>query len=254
MRIDKYLAESGLCESRNKALRLIEAYLVQVNGVTVKKPSYDLPEGAEVVILGSDCPYVSRGGLKLKGALDAFRLDVNGLVCADIGSSTGGFTDCLLQSGAVKVYAIDSGSDQLHRTLRTDPRVIVMEGCNARSLTTELLGEQVDLVVTDVSFISQTLLHRPIASILKEGGIFVSLIKPQFEVGRAGLGKGGIVKSTAYRHMAAENVIASAASAGLSCRAVIPSPITGGDGNVEYLALFVKGEAISRELKIDKLP
>lgn len=254
MRIDKYLAESGLCESRNKALRLIEAHLVQVNGVTVNKPSYDLPEGAEVVILGSDCPYVSRGGLKLKGALDAFNLDVNGLVCADIGSSTGGFTDCLLQSGAVKVYAVDSGSDQLHRTLRTDPRVIVMEGCNARSLTTELLGEQVDLVVTDVSFISQTLLHRPIASILKDGGIFVSLIKPQFEVGRAGLGKGGIVKSTAYRHMAAENVIASSSSAGLGCRAVIPSPITGGDGNVEYLARFVKGEAIDAQLDINRLP
>lgn len=254
MRIDKYLAESGLCESRNKALRLIEARLVQVNGVTVNKPSYDLPEGAEVVILGSDCPYVSRGGLKLKGALDAFELDVSGLVCADVGSSTGGFTDCLLQNGASKVYAIDSGSDQLHRSLRTDPRVVVMEGCNARTLTPELLGERVDLVVTDVSFISQTLLHRPIASILKDGGIFVSLIKPQFEVGRAGLGKGGIVKSVTYRHTAAESVIASAESAGLGCRALIPSPITGGDGNIEYLARFVKGDAGEAELEIERLP
>lgn len=254
MRIDKYLAQSGLCESRSKALRLIEAGLVQVNGNVVTKPSFDLSEGAEVKLLGTDCPYVSRGGLKLKGALDAFGIDPSGAVCADVGSSTGGFTDCLLRGGAVKVYAIDSGSDQLHHSLRSDPRVVVMEGCNARSLSPELLGERVDLVVTDVSFISQTLLHEPIASIMNDGGIFISLIKPQFEVGRAKLGKGGIVKLASHRHMAAHSVIASAASAGLGCRAVVPSPITGGDGNVEYLALFVKGEALDAQLDIEKLP
>lgn len=254
MRIDKYLAESGLCESRNKALRLIEAGLVEVDGSIVKKPSYEVSENAQIKLLGSECPYVSRGGLKLSGALEAFRLDVRRLVCADVGSSTGGFTDCLLQNGAAKVYAIDSGSGQLHHSLRTDPRVVVMEGCNARTLTPELLGEKVDLVVTDVSFISQTLLHQPIASIMKDGGVFISLIKPQFEVGRAKLGKGGIVKNISYRHMAAESVITSAMSCGLGCRAVIPSPITGGDGNVEYLALFVKGEAVDAELDIERLP
>lgn len=254
MRIDKYLAQSGLCESRSKALRLIEAGLVQVDGDIVTKPSFDLSEDAEVKLLGTDCPYVSRGGLKLKGALDAFAIDPSGAVCADVGSSTGGFTDCLLRGGANKVYAIDSGSDQLHHSLRSDPRVVVMEGCNARSLSPELLGERVDLVVTDVSFISQTLLHEPIASIMKDGGIFISLIKPQFEVGRAKLGKGGIVKLTSHRHMAARSVIASAASAGLGCRAIVPSPITGGDGNVEYLALFVKGEALDAQLDIEKLP
>lgn len=254
MRIDKYLAENGFCESRNKSLRLIESGLVEVDGKVVTKPSFDIAATAAVRLLGSDCPYVSRGGLKLAGALDAFELDVRGLICADVGSSTGGFTDCLLQSGAAKVYAIDSGRDQLHHSLRADPRVVVMEGLNARTLTPELIGEQVDLVVTDVSFISQTLLHQPIASILREGGLFVSLIKPQFEVGRAKLGKGGIVKNTAYRHMAVESVIASAKTAGLGCRALIPSPITGGDGNIEYLALFVKGETGDAELDVERLP
>lgn len=254
MRLDKYLAEQGLCESRTKALHLIEAGLVQVNGSIVRKPSYDLQAGSQVVLLGSDCPYVSRGGLKLSGALDAFHIDVCNLICADVGSSTGGFTDCLLQNGASKVYAIDSGKDQLHHSLRDDNRVVVMEGCNARSLSPSLLGEQVDLVVTDVSFISQTLLHSPIASVMKEGAAFVSLIKPQFEVGRSKLGKGGIVKQAAYRHMAAESVIASARSAGLECVAVIPSPIKGGDGNIEYLGLFVKGKAVEMLTDIDKLP
>lgn len=254
MRIDKFLAENSYCESRNKALRLIEAGLVEVDGKVVTKPSYDLPDGSNVKILGRECPYVGRGGLKLAGALEAFGLDVHRLVCADVGASTGGFTDCLLQGGAAKVYAIDSGSDQLHHSLRSDSRVVVMEGCNARTLTPALLGEKVDLVVTDVSFISQTLLHQPIASILKDGGVFVSLIKPQFEVGRAGLGKGGIVKNASFRHKAAESVIASAEAEGFGCRAIIPSPITGGDGNVEYLALFVKGEVLTRELYIDKLP
>lgn len=254
MRIDKYLAESGLCESRNKALRLIEAGLVQADGIIVKKPSYDVSEGSEVKILGSDCRYVSRGGLKLAGALEAFHIDVCGFICADVGASTGGFTDCLLQGGATKVFAIDSGSDQLHRNLRTDARVVVMEGCNARSLTPDLLGEQVDLVVTDVSFISQTLLHQPIASILKPDGNFISLIKPQFEVGRGKLGKGGIVKQASYRHMAAEAVLASAESVGLGCKAIISSPITGGDGNIEYLALFVKGGSSDAKADIGRLP
>lgn len=254
MRLDKYLAENGLCESRTKALHLIEAGLVEVNGSVVRKPSYDVQADVQVKLLGSDCPYVSRGGLKLCGALDAFHIDVRNLICADVGSSTGGFTDCLLQKGAAKVYAVDSGKDQLHHSLRDDKRVVVMEGCNARKLTPELLGEQVDLVVTDVSFISQTLLHLPIASIMKEGAVFISLIKPQFEVGPSKLGKGGIVKQSAYRHMAAENVIASARSARLGCTAIIPSPIKGGDGNIEYLGLFVKGASIDTRPDTDKLP
>lgn len=254
MRIDKFLAQSGLCESRTKAVHLIESGFVMVDGKVIGKSSYDIVDGADVKIIGSDCPYVSRGGLKLAGALEAFHLNVRGFICADVGSSTGGFTDCLLQNGAAKVYAIDSGSDQLHHSLRSDSRVVVMEGCNARTLNPVLLGQQVDMAVTDVSFISQTLLHQPIASILRENGILVSLIKPQFEVGRGKLGKGGVVKQATYRHEAARRVIESAESVGLGCRAITSSLITGGDGNVEYLALFELGQAVDPRLDIECLP
>ncbi len=254
MRLDKYLTENGFAESRNKAQRLIEAGLVQIENCVVRKPSFDLTEGVEIKLLGSDCPYVSRGGLKLAGALARFGISPAGLICADIGSSTGGFTDCLLQGGAARVYAIDSGSDQLHPSLRSDRRVMVMEHCNARRLTSELLGETVDLVVTDVSFISQTLLHVPIASVLKENGRFVSLIKPQFEVGREKIGKGGIVKKQCDRQQAAELVIVSAQAAGMGCQAVIESSIKGGDGNIEYLAWFIKGQPSSANLDIERLP
>ena len=254
MRLDKYLAENGLADSRTRAAQMIDAGLIRVNGVLQKKPSYDVPEDAIVETTGELLPYVSRGGLKLKGALDAFGISPKGLVCADIGASTGGFTDCLLQEGAVKVYAIDSGKDQLHEKLRADSRVVSMESFNARGLTIAHLGEPADLAVTDVSFISQTLLHGAIASILKEGGVFVSLIKPQFEVGRENLGKGGIVKNPKVRREAARRVMASAMSAGLAPIAVTASPITGGDGNIEYLAYFCK-QAIAGVLpEIDHLP
>lgn len=254
MRLDKYLAEHGLADSRTRAAQMIEAGLVTVNGAVQKKPSFDVPEGATVKIEGELLPYVSRGGLKLKGALDAFGISPKGLVCADIGASTGGFTDCLLQEGAVRVYAVDSGRDQLHEKLRADPRVVSMESFNARGLTPAHLGEAVDLAVTDVSFISQTLLHEAIASILKDGGIFVSLIKPQFEVGRENLGKGGIVKNPKARWEAARRVLASAMAAGLSPIAVTASPITGGDGNVEYLAYFRKQQITGVIPEIDYLP
>lgn len=253
-RLDKYLAEQKIAESRTRAAAMIEAGLIRVNGTVQKKPSFDVPEGALVEKTGELIPYVSRGGLKLEGALDAFGLNVSGLICADVGSSTGGFTDCLLQRGAVRVYAIDSGRDQLHPSLRADARVVVMEECNARMLSPGLLGEQVDLVVTDVSFISQTLLHDPISSVLKDGGIFVSLIKPQFEVGRENLGKGGIVKNPKVRREAARRVMASAQIAGLSPEKIIPSPIAGGDGNIEYLALFVKQTEKLSVPAVDQLP
>lgn len=254
MRLDKYLAENGYADSRTRAAQMIEAGLIRVNGTVQKKSSFDVPVGATVEANGELIPYVSRGGLKLKGALDAFKLSPKGMICADIGASTGGFTDCLLQEGAVKVYAIDSGRDQLHEKLRADPRVVSMESFNARNLTLAHLGEAMDLAVTDVSFISQTLLHAPIASILKDGGIFVSLIKPQFEAGRENLGKGGIVKNPQTRREAARRVLASAMSTGLNPIAVIASPITGGDGNIEYLAYFRK-QPISGVLpEVDHLP
>lgn len=253
MRLDKYLAENGFAESRTRAAGMIDAGLIRVNGVVQKKPSYDVPEGATVEVAGELIPYVSRGGLKLKGALDSFGLSPKGMICADIGSSTGGFTDCLLQEGAVKVYAIDSGRDQLHEKLRSDPRVVSMESFNARNLTIAHLGEAVDLAVTDVSFISQTLLHKAIASILKENGLFVSLIKPQFEVGRENLGKGGIVKNPQARREAARRVMASALAAGLTPIAITASPITGGDGNIEYVAYFRKQQTSGILPEVDHL-
>ncbi len=254
MRLDKYLTEQGYAESRTRSARLIESGKVKVDGKIVTKPAFEVSDGAEISVEADDCPYVSRGGLKLEGALRQFNLNPDGMVCADVGASTGGFTHCLLSLGASRVYAIDSGSDQLHPTLRNDPRVISMEGCNARYLTPEQLGEQVDLVVTDVSFISQTLLHGVIASLLKDGGGFVSLIKPQFEVGRENLGKGGIVKDPKVRRASARRVMASAMSAGLAPVAIAPSPITGGDGNIEYLAHFIKQPVSGILPETDHLP
>ncbi len=254
MRLDKFLTEQGFAESRTRASRLIETGKVTVDGKAITKPAFDVPDGANVTVAEDDCPYVSRGGLKLDGALKAFSIDPDGMVCADVGASTGGFTDCLLQRGAVKVYAIDSGRDQLHPSLRNDHRVVSMEGCNARYLTPADLGEQVDLTVTDVSFISQTLLHGVIASLLKEGGGFVSLIKPQFEVGRENLGKGGIVKNPKVRREAARRVMASAMAAGLAPISIVPSPITGGDGNIEYLAYFIKQPISGPIPDVDHLP
>ncbi|MBO5778391.1 MAG: TlyA family RNA methyltransferase [Clostridia bacterium] len=254
MRLDKYLAENGFADSRTRAAQMIAAGLIQVNGILQKKPSYDLPDDAVVEVVGELLPYVSRGGLKLKGALDTFGISPKGMISADIGASTGGFTDCLLQEGAIKVYAIDSGKDQLHEKLRGDSRVVSMESFNARNLTLTHLGEAVDIAVTDVSFISQTLLHGAIASILKDGGIFLSLIKPQFEVGRENLGKGGIVKNPKARREAARRVMTSAMTVGLAPIAITVSPITGGDGNIEYLAYFRKQQITGILPEVDHLP
>ena len=182
--------------------------------------------------------YVSRGGHKLAAALDAFLLDVRGLCAADLGASSGGFCDCLLQRGAAKIYAVDCGSGQLAKKLREDARIVSMENTNARTLDENSFGEKVDLCVMDLSFISQTLIFPAVCRILKPHGLVVSLIKPQFEVGRALVGKNGIVKSEKARLAACGRVCENAAGFGLVSRGVIPSPITGGDGNVEYLCVF----------------
>ena len=238
MRIDKYLFEQNLAKSRSYAHVMIEEGLVYCNGRRITKPSFTVCDSDKIEIRGETLRYVSRGGLKLEGALTSFSIDVTDLVAADIGASTGGFTDCLLQNGAKRVYAIDTGTDQLHISLRNDSRVVVMENCNVRYLKREDLPETCDIAVCDVSFISQTLLHYPIASILSDGAFFITLIKPQFEVGREGLGKGGIVKNDLYRKKACDIVIASCESLGFSLVSLTDSPITGGDGNHEYLALF----------------
>lgn len=241
MRADVYLTEKGMCESRSKAKSCIEEGLLFVNGANVKKCSYDISESDVAELRGEVMPFVSRGGLKLLGALDTFALDVKDLVCADIGASTGGFTDCLLQNGAKRVYAVDCGSGQLHQKLKNDERVKSIEALNARELTCEVLGEKCDLAVMDVSFISQTLLYGAVRSVLKDGGTLISLIKPQFECGRAALGRGGIVKDRKVKINVIRSVVSAASDAGLTLTGLAPSPIKGGDGNEEYLAEFVYG-------------
>ncbi len=240
MRIDRYLFENGFAKSRTRAAAMIAEGNVAVNGIRVTKPSHDVIESDNVEICGEVLRYVSRGGLKLEAAISAFQLDVSGCVAIDIGASTGGFTDCLLQNGCAKVYAVDSGSNQLDASLAALASVISMENCNARYLTFEDIGEFCDIAVCDLSFISQTLLHSVIAGLVKPNGVFVSLIKPQFEVGRERLGKGGIVKEEKNRQFAIEKVVMSASSCGFTLQGVIPSPITGGDGNTEYLACFIR--------------
>lgn len=262
MRIDVYLTQYGHAPSRARAQQLIEAGQVKMDGATVSKHSLQVDEGmAHTVEIGEDIPYVGRGGCKLEAALDAFDLSVDGAWAMDIGASTGGFTDCLLRRGASRVYAIDSGSHQLAPALRKDARVINIEKCNARYLTPDALGEDfvahggADIIVMDVSFISQTYIHPILASHLRPGGQAVTLIKPQFEVGREGLGKGGIVRENRFRRMAVARVLESAAVVGLVPLRVIRSPIEGGDGNVEYLVLFgLASETNIRPLTAEQLP
>lgn len=236
-RIDVYMAQNGLAESRSKAQAMIANGFVILNGKKVLRPSTTVSDSDEITVT-EQLKFVSRGGEKLLGAINAFDLDIKDKVCADIGASTGGFTDCLLKHGAQKVYAIDCGSDQLHPSLRQDPRVISLEHTNARALTRELLGECCELAVMDVSFISQTLLYPAVVNILKDGGSFVSLIKPQFEVTSSALGGGGILRNKTEHLHVLSKVLNTAETYGLYLAALTASPITGGDGNREYLAHF----------------
>lgn len=243
MRADLYLTSYGYAESRQKAAAYIKKGYVTVDNKKIVKPSEEINENVEhnvTVETSDEDRYVSRGALKLAAALEKFKIDVNGLVCADIGASTGGFTDCLLQNGAELVYAFDSGKGQLHPRLAADERVVSREGFNARYLTLGDVGNPVDIAVMDVSFISQTLIIPNLCGILKDGGAFVSLIKPQFEAGREALGKNGIVKKWEHKLFAVERVVKCAVGSGLQPRGLIVSPIKGGDGNEEYLAYFVK--------------
>jgi 23S rRNA (cytidine1920-2'-O)/16S rRNA (cytidine1409-2'-O)-methyltransferase len=186
--------------------------------------------------------------MKLEAALDAFSVNVNGKRAVDIGASTGGFTDCLLKRGAASVIAIDAGYGQLHESLRADRRVTVIEHYNARELSLDVIGAKCKIVTEDVSFISQTYTIPRIAEIIEDGGSFISLIKPQFECGPQGIGKNGIVINAAYRYLAVKRVISSAIECGFDCIGLIPSPITGGDGNTEYLAHFVKQTCIKPKI------
>ena len=243
MRCDLFLAEKGYAKSRSKAKEMIENGSVLIDGRLVQKPSEDMDENKEcqVEILHT-CPFVGRGGLKLDYALTHFDISVTGLSALDVGASTGGFTDCLLKRGASRVIAVDSGENQLDSSLRKDPRVTCMEKYNARYMKAEDFFYLPDIVVMDVSFISQALILPSLSQVMRDGSLLVSLIKPQFEVGRSAVGKKGIVKDAKERQNAVRNVIACASANGLGCFALTRSPIQGGDGNIEFLAAFRKGE------------
>ena len=253
MRVDIYLAAAGYTSSRKKAQDLIKEEAVKIDGRLIKKASETVNESVEhEVVIEQVFKYVSRGGMKLEAALDAFSVNVNGKKMVDVGASTGGFTDCLLKRGAKRVYAVDAGIGQLHETLRADSRVVCIERFNARELTKEITDGECDGAVADVSFISQTYIIEGIADCVKSGGVFISLIKPQFEAGRSALSKGGVVTSSAYRFLAAKRVISFACEHGFDCVGFIPSPIEGGDGNKEYLACFVKRDCVKCAVE-DKL-
>lgn len=236
-RLDVFLVDAGYAESRSKAKTMIEAGEVFLDGKCCTKVSTQV-ETPSVEIRKTGPQFVGRGGYKLYGALKAFRVEVHGMTAVDIGASTGGFTQCLLMAGASRVYAVDAGRDQLHPTLRNDPRVVCMEGCNARELEEDMLGTRCDLCVMDVSFISQSLLYPAVTRVLREDGLFISLIKPQFEAGKARVGKGGLVRDLRTHCNVITGLISQAAENGLYCRSLIRSPIDGGDGNREYLALY----------------
>jgi len=234
-RLDLALVERGLCATREKAQREIMAGQVLVDGLKADKPGTKVLAG-QIVELTARERFVGRGGLKIEAALEAFSVDPSGRICADIGASTGGFTDCLLQRGAALVHAIDVGHGQLDWRIRQDPRVRVREGLNARYLTGEDLTPAPSLVVADVSFISLTLIFPPIFALLPTEAEMVVLIKPQFELGRDEVGRGGIVRDEESRLAAVEKIRRFIESSGHQWCGLIPSPITGRDGNVEFLA------------------
>lgn len=240
MRIDVYLSNNGIVSSRTEAKRFIDEGAVSVGGVMVKKASFDVDGSEEITVDKSVKEFVSRGGVKLKGAITQFKIDVKDRLCLDVGASSGGFTDCLLQCGAKHVIAVDSGSGQLADSLRRDERVTSIEGYNARYMKSEDFDYTPDLAVMDVSFISATYIMPAIFDVLNEGADFICLIKPQFEVGRSGIGKGGIVKDSKVRDSAVKKVLDFATDVGFTVKEIIQSPIRGGDGNIEFLAHFVK--------------
>ena len=235
-RLDVLLVSLGLAESRAKAQATIMAGEVYVNGQKADKSGMEVDITSNVEVRGSACPYVSRGGVKLEKALRNFGVDPTGYVCSDSGASTGGFTDCLLQQGASKVFAIDVGYGQLAWKIRNDPRVVVMERTNIRYVTPEDLGQPLDLSVIDVSFISLSLVLPVVKTLLKPTGQILCLIKPQFEAGRDKVGKKGVVRDAAVHEEVLQNFISLAKSLGFTIRNLTFSPVKGPEGNIEFLA------------------
>ena len=243
-RLDKLLVDGGFFESREKAKRAIMAGLVFVDGQKEYKAGTDFPLDCEIVVKGDECPFVSRGGLKLAKALKIWEISLKGVIAMDMGASTGGFTDCMLQKGASKVYSVDVGYGQLDWKLRQDPRVVNMEKCNIRYLDDENLYNTVDFVSIDVSFISLKHMFPVASKVLKDCGKIVALVKPQFEAGRDQVGKHGIVKDEKVHIEVIEKSIEYAKQSGLYPIALSFSPIKGAKGNIEYLLYLEKSHEI----------
>ncbi|NLW79866.1 MAG: TlyA family RNA methyltransferase [Ruminococcaceae bacterium] len=244
MRLDQYLFQQGHVPSRERARALVMSGIVYLNGQRAEKPGQNVPDGAQVEVRGSDIPYVSRGGLKLEKALQVFDLTPQGLTCMDVGASTGGFTDCLLQNGAARVYAVDVGYGQLAWRLRSDPRVVVMERCNIRKI--ETLPETIVFFTIDVSFISLKLVLPVLYLLTAPGCNGICLVKPQFEAGKDKVGKNGVVRDPATHLEVLNNTASYANSSGYSVLNIDYSPIKGPKGNIEFLMHLQKADAPTR--------
>lgn len=238
-RLDILLVEKGLAQSRQRAQAIIMAGRVLVDDIPVDKPGTKIFYDSDIRIKGDDdCPFVSRGGLKINHAIDEFDINVEGLVCMDVGASTGGFTDCLIQRGAKKVFAVDVGYGQLAWKLRQDPRVVSIERTNIRHMTFETINEYVDLAVIDTSFISLRIVLPAVLKFLKKHAIILALIKPQFEVGRGNVGKGGVVRDSALHDEVVSDLSSFFCETGLDVKGIASSPILGPKGNKEFLILL----------------
>ncbi|MGE5404748.1 MAG: TlyA family RNA methyltransferase [Candidatus Saccharibacteria bacterium] len=242
IRLDVAVHERGLAESREKARAIILAGQILVNGQRSDKPGAKVPEDAEITMTGENLRYVSRGGLKLEGAIEAFGLTFTGKVMLDAGASTGGFTDCALQNGAVRVYAVDVGYGQLDWRLRSDPRVVVIERTNIRYSEPEQFPEMMDIATIDVSFISLSLVLPPIYSLMKQGGEVIALVKPQFEAGREQVGKKGVVKDPLIHQEVLLRAMKQAQEIGFTVKNACYSPVKGPNGNIEYFLYLVNSE------------
>jgi 23S rRNA (cytidine1920-2'-O)/16S rRNA (cytidine1409-2'-O)-methyltransferase len=241
-RLDQLLVEKNYFSSREQARRAIMEGVVFYRGQRIEKPGTFVDPEGEIEVKRDPCPFVSRGGLKLDAALDEFGIDIGGRVVLDAGASTGGFTQCLLRRGAMRVFAVDVGYGQLAWELRRDPRVVVLERTNLRYLTPEKLGTKVDLVTLDLSFISLKKVFPAVRELLRDEGEVVALVKPQFEAGRALVGKGGIVRAPETHCRVLEKVIADARGSGFLMKGVTHSPLLGAEGNLEFFLWLVAGE------------
>jgi 23S rRNA (cytidine1920-2'-O)/16S rRNA (cytidine1409-2'-O)-methyltransferase len=242
-RLDKILIDRGIAVSRERAKALIMEGKILINGIPATKAGAIVDKGAHIELKGEDIPYVSRGGIKLKAAIKHFNISLKDKIAMDVGSSTGGFTDCMLQHGAKKVYCIDVGYGQLAWRLRQDSRIVLLERTNIRHLEREKIPDVIDIAAVDVSFISLTKVVPKVLEFMKEGGEIAALIKPQFEVGKGDVEKGGVIKNEAKRLKAVEHVKENLESLGLKTIGILQSPIAGQKGNIEYL-IYMKRDTL----------